>query len=182
MNDGLFRFYTRLEMNHIRTWSSHLLACPTQGSTLLHIDGSTTTQRPPGISSSSGGPAAAFRRSNIISTRYLGETNASIPIPTPVTGESYTPSLPQRERALSVPLQSRSRRIIYEKDMSETFRSWRPNKSTGLAIFITLMYSYQQVSGRLAENDVGGFIDSAVAARLSFWSITTYLDRTRRNH
>jgi hypothetical protein len=81
-------------------WNPHLLARPTQGFTLIHTDGSTTTQRPPGILSSLGGPAAASRRSTIISTRYLGETNASIPIPTPVTGESYTTLLTTEKAGL----------------------------------------------------------------------------------
>jgi hypothetical protein len=36
------------------------------------------------------------------------------------------------------------------------------DKSTDLTIFVTLMYSYQQVSGRLAVSDSGEFTDSAV--------------------
>jgi hypothetical protein len=42
------------------------------------------------------------------------------------------------------------------------------------------MYSYQQVSGRLAVSDVGEFTDSAVVVGVSFWSITTIPGQDKR--
>lgn len=47
-------------------------------------------------------------------------------------------------------------------------------------IFITLVYSHQQESGRLAVSDVSEFRDSALVVRISLESITIILQLDKK--